>query len=102
MRIPFLSANQFLGDICTTVGLPIAQERARWKLGTLKAFVRGLGLEPEKVLTQAAFAEPHRVYATLEDREQAQTRTLSLAIKELIKKELLTVEELPNPENSLP
>ena len=61
-----------------------------WELDALKAFARGLGLEPEKVLTQAAFAEPHRIYVSPEDREQAQTRTLSLAIKELIKKELFS------------
>jgi len=55
----------------------------------MKAFARSLGLEPEKVLVQSEFAEPHRAYATSEDREQAQTRILSIAIKELIKKELL-------------
>jgi hypothetical protein len=58
------------------------------ELDALKAFARGLGLEPEKVLTEAAFAEPHRTYAPSEDREQGQTRILSIAIKELIKKEL--------------
>jgi len=47
-----------------------------------------LDLQPEKVLTKAAFAEPYRFYATPEDREQAQTRTLSLAIKELVEKRL--------------
>jgi len=61
-------------------------------LEALKAFARGLGLEPEKVLVQSEFAEPHRAYATSEDREQAQTRILSIAIKELIKKELSPVE----------
>ena len=62
----------------------------------LKAFARDLGLEPEKVLVQSELAEPHRAYATSEDREQAQTRILSIAIKELIKKELLTSEERQN------
>lgn len=66
----------------------------------LKTFARGLGLEPEKVLTQAAFAEPHRTYAIREDRETAQTRALTLAIKELIKKELLAAKEVPQPANS--
>lgn len=53
-------------------------------------FVRGLGLEPEKVLVQSEFAEPHRACATSEDREQVQARILSIAIKELIKKEIST------------
>ena len=82
--------TEFLRNIYATAGLSIAPKQKGWELDALKAFARGLGLEPEKVLTQAAFAEPHRVYATSEDREQAQTRTLSLAIKELIKAELLS------------
>ena len=52
-------------------------------------FARGIGLDPEKVLTQAAFAEPHRAYVTSEDFETANAKTLSLAIKDLIKKEIL-------------
>jgi hypothetical protein len=55
----------------------------------LKVFARGLGLQPEKVLVQSEFAEPHRIYATLREREQVQTRILSIAIKELVKKELV-------------
>jgi len=79
---------EFLRNIYTTAGLSIAPKSKGWELDALKAFARGLGLEPEKVLTRAAFAEPHRVYVTNQDREEAQTRTLSFAIKELIKKEL--------------
>ena len=81
---------EFLRNTYSTAGLSIAPKAKGWELDALKAFARGLGLEPEKVLTKDAFSEPHRVYATQEDREQAQTRTLSLAIKELIKKELLS------------
>jgi len=83
---------EFLRNVYATAGLSIAPKPKGWELDALKAFARGLGLEPEKVLTQAAFAEPHRAYATSEDREQAQTRALSVAIKELIKKELLAQE----------
>lgn len=79
---------EFLRNIYATSGLSIAPKSKGWELDALKAFARGLGLEPEKVLTKAAFAEPHRIYVTNQDREQGQTRTLSLAIKELIKKEL--------------
>lgn len=53
----------------------------------MKTFARGLGLQPEKVLIQSEFTEPHRAYATSEDGEEAQTRILSIAIKELIKRE---------------
>jgi len=66
-----------------------------------RSFARGLGLEPEKVLIQSEFSEPHRIYSTTEEREEAQTRILSVAVKELIKKELLASEKFPNPTNSL-
>jgi hypothetical protein len=80
---------EFLRNIYATAGLSIAPKQKGWELDALKAFARGLGLEPEKVLIQSELIEPHRVYATSEDREQAQTRVLSIAIKELIKKELM-------------
>jgi len=38
----------------------------RWELEALKAFARGLGLEPKKILIQSEFAEPHRICATTE------------------------------------
>ncbi len=92
---------EFLRNIYAGAGLSIAPKPKGWELDALKAFARGLGLEPDKVLTQAALAEPHRAYATPEDRGQAQTRALSIAIKELIKKELLASQESSNPNNSL-
>jgi len=82
-----------LGHAYATAGLSITAKQKGWELEALKAFTRGLGLKPEKVLTHDAFAEPHRSYATSEDLEQAQTRVLSIAIKELIKKKLLTSEK---------
>jgi len=71
-----------------------------WELVTLKAFARGLGVEPEKVLTETAFAKPHRAYATSEDREEAQARIISIAIKERIKKEPIDSKDLPSLTNS--
>jgi len=91
---------EFLRNLYASATLSIMPKPRGWELDALKAFARGLGLEPEKVLTQTALQESHRSYLTDEDRTQAQTRALSIAIKELIKKELLTVEELPNPANS--
>ena len=79
--------------------LELVRELEGIHLEALKTFARGLGLQPEKVLVQSEFAEPHRAYATSEDREEVQTRILSIAIKELIKKELLTADRSPNPTN---
>jgi hypothetical protein len=53
-----------------------------------KEFVRGLGLNPEDVLTRNALAEPHRIYATNQEREDDQIRALSRAFMDNLKKEL--------------
>ena len=80
---------EFLRNVYRTAGLTIAPKKKGWELEALKAFARGIGLDPEKVLTKAAFTEPHRAYVTAEDLEAAHTKTLSLAIKDLIKQEIL-------------
>ena len=72
--------------------LELVPELEGLPLGALKAFARGLGLQPEKVLVQSEFAEPRRGGAMSGGTEEAQTRILSIAIKELIKKELLESE----------
>jgi hypothetical protein len=46
--------TEFLRNIYATAGLSIAPKQKGWELDALKAFARGLGLEPEKVLTQRA------------------------------------------------
>ena len=81
---------EFLRNVYRTAGFTIAPKKKGWELEALKAFARGIDLDPEKVLTQAAFVEPHRAYVTSEDLDEAHTKTHSLAIKDLIKKEILT------------
>ena len=56
---------EFLRNLYTTAGLSIAPKPKGLELDALKAFARGLGLEPEKVLARAAFTEPHRAYVTM-------------------------------------
>jgi plasmid stabilization system protein ParE len=53
-----------------------------------KEFVRGLGLDPEDVLTRNAPAELHRIYAKNQEREDDQIRALSRAFMDNLKKEL--------------
>jgi hypothetical protein len=79
---------EFLRNIYTTAGLSIAPRSKGWELDALKAFARGLGLEPEKVLTKAAFAEPHRIYASEHDRESIEISLLSRSLRDVLKKEL--------------
>jgi len=54
-------------------------------------------LEPEKILTSEALAEPHRAYANPEEREKEEVRLLGLALRENLKKELLASLNSSNP-----
>ena len=47
-----------------------------------------LAVEPEKILTREALAEPHRTYITSDERENDEIRILSLALKNSLKDEL--------------
>jgi len=55
----------------------------------LKEMMRAWGLEPEEILTSEALSEPHRTYATSEDREKEEIRLLGLALRDSLKNELL-------------
>jgi hypothetical protein len=47
---------EFLRNVYRTAGLPIAPKKKGWELEALKAFARGIGLDQEKVPTEAALA----------------------------------------------
>ena len=47
------------------------------------------GLEPEKILTREALAEPHRSYLSSDAREKQQVQLLAVALRDGLKKELL-------------
>ena len=64
----------------------------------LKEMMRAWGLEPEKILTSEALAEPHWSYASSEEREKEEIRLLGLALKDSIKKELLASLNFPSPQ----
>jgi site-specific recombinase XerD len=65
---------------------------------SLGALVREYGLDPDKVIMWDAFAEPHRTFVSPEDLENHQIRVLSSALKEQIKREIVT--ELQSTESS--
>ncbi len=58
-------------------------------LETLKAFAKSLGLDPDKVISEKAVAEPHRVLV-VGGSEEEQISLLSSAIKDALKKEILS------------
>jgi len=60
--------------------------------------VRSWGLEPEKILTREASAEPHRTYVGPDEREKEQIRLLGLTLRDSLKRELLASLNFPSPE----
>jgi len=59
------------------------------KIEMLKAFAHGIGLNPEKILTQEALSEPHRIHVGPDEREERQIAFLCQALKESLKRELI-------------
>lgn len=64
----------------------------------IKIMCKGMGIDPEKALVRGAFAEPHRVCITPEDIEGRQIQTLSSAIKEKLKEEIMAEFQFPESE----
>lgn len=79
---------EFLRNIYASSGLSIRSKTQISKVEILKTFARGVGLDPEKVLTQEALAEPHRIYASMSEREDYEIRALSRELKEILRKEI--------------
>jgi len=80
---------EFLRSVYAASGFSIALARELSKSDMVKAFARGIGLDPEEILKREANSEAHRSYMTEHEREDSEIWTLSLAIKELVRKELL-------------
>jgi len=80
---------EFLRNIYASAGLSIRPRSNYSKIDMLKDIVRSWGLEPEKILTREALAEPHRTYVGPDEREKEQIRLLGLALRDSLKKELL-------------
>ncbi len=53
--------------------------------------MRAWGLEPEKILTREALAEPHRIDLSPDAVEKNQLHILGSALKDSLKSELLAV-----------
>ena len=77
---------EFLRNVYSNAGFSIRPKAQTSKIDMVKEFVRGLGLNPEDVLTRNALAEPHRIYATNQEREDDQIRALSRAFMDNLKK----------------
>jgi hypothetical protein len=77
---------EFLRNIYSAANLSLTPTPVFSKLNKLKVFATGLGLDPERVIMDEAFVEPHRFVV---DPETVQAEALTRAIKENIKHEIL-------------
>lgn len=81
---------EFLRRIYGAAGLSIRTKTRLSKIEMMKAFAQGIGLNSDKILTQEALSEPHRIQVDPDEREERQIAVLCQALKESLKKELLT------------
>lgn len=81
---------EFLRNIYAASGLSIKPRTRISKIDALKEIIRAWGMNLEQILAKEALSSPHRTYATPTQREEDQVKTLAIALKESIKKELLT------------
>lgn len=80
---------EFLRNVYASSGLSIKPKTKVTKIDALKEIIRAWGMDPEKILTREALSEPHRTYVGYEEREDRELQSLSKALKEMVRKELL-------------
>jgi len=80
---------EFLRTIYASSGLSIRPKTQQSKIDALKEIIRAWGMNPDEILTRQALTMPQRtILSTI--HEQEQLKTLSSALKEMMKNELLT------------
>ncbi len=80
---------EFLRGIYANSGLRIRPKGALTPKDQLSAMARGFGLSPEEAARLLISSEPHRTFATQEEREEHEIKVLCDAITERIKKKIL-------------
>lgn len=81
---------EFLRASYAASGLSIRPRTQVSKIDMLKQVARAWGLDPDKILTTDTIAHPHRTFASALERDQSHNDTLARALKEAVKKDLLT------------
>ena len=82
---------EFLRNIYAASGLSIKPKTSISKIETLKELIRAWGMNPEELLTKKALAQPHRTVIS-PGYEENQVQTLANALKEMMRKEVLTTQ----------
>lgn len=80
---------EFLRNIYAASGLSIKPKTRVGRIEILKEIVRGMGMNPDEVLSREALVKPWRTYASPVEREEDQVKVLSQSLKEMLRKELL-------------
>ena len=80
---------EFLRGLYANAGLRIQPRASLTPKEQLRAIARGFGLSPEEAARLLTSSEPHRAYASQEDREEHEVRVLCDAITERIKEKIL-------------
>ena len=80
---------EFLRSLYGNSGLHIRPRSALTTKDQLRAMARGFGLSPEEAAHLLTSSEPHRAYATQEDRDEREIKMLCEAITERIKQKIL-------------
>jgi site-specific recombinase XerD len=97
---------EFLRSLYGNSGLHIRPRGALTTKDQLRAMARGFGLSPEEAARLLTSSEPHRAYATQEEREEHETRILCDIITEHLKKRILgdqpPLETSQVPANEVP
>lgn len=86
---------EFLRNIYAASGLSIRPKTRLSKIETLKEIIRAWGMNPEEILTREAMLQPHRtiISNSLTDADNSEVQTLSAALKDMMRKELLAIKE---------
>lgn len=77
-----------MSQVSTLADFQIRPQNRTTPTEMLKKMVRSTGLNPNKVLNKEALAEPHRIHATPEEREQEEIALLTKALMDTIKTQL--------------
>lgn len=84
-----MKGTEFLRNVYTASGLSIRPKTKTSKIEALKQICLAWGLNPEQVLTKKALSQPHRTIVSSYETENENIKTLSDALKEMMRKELL-------------
>jgi len=91
---------EFLRGLYSNSGLRIRPKGSLTPKEQLRAIARGFGLSPEEAARLLTSSEPHRSYASQEDREEHEIRVLCDAITERIKQKIMPSRLLPSLQDS--